>query len=86
MNEIERKPVYNTPASSRYTVSNPDRKETLGSEVAASGITIGEKLEDGELFETKTDVLERFRDFGYPAATLKELELMFDADLSLIHI
>ena len=35
MNEIERKPVYNTPASSRYTVSNPDRKETLGSEGAA---------------------------------------------------
>ena len=44
------------------------------------GLIIGEKLEDGEPFETETDVLERFRDCGYPAATLKELELMFDAD------
>ena len=45
---------------------------------------IGEKLEDGEPFETETDVLERFRDCGYPAATLKELELMFDADELII--
>lgn len=40
------------------------------------GLIIGEKLEDGEPFETETDVLERFRDCGYPAATLKELELI----------
>ena len=32
------------------------------------GLIIGEKLEDGEPFETETDVLERFRDCGYPAA------------------
>ena len=48
------------------------------------GLIIGEKLEDGEPFETETDVLERFRDCGYPAATLKELELMFDADELII--
>ena len=48
------------------------------------GLIIGEKLEDGEPFETETDVLERFRDCGYPAATLKELELIFDADELII--
>ena len=48
------------------------------------GLIIGEKLEDGEPFETETDVLGRFRDCGYPAATLKELELMFDADELII--
>ena len=43
-----------------------------------------QSIEPGEPFETETDVLERFRDCGYPAATLKELELMFDADELII--
>ena len=38
------------------------------------GLIIGEKLEDGEPFETETDVLERFRDCGYPAAN-RRIEL-----------
>ena len=37
------------------------------------GLIIGEKLEDGEPFETETDVLERFRDCGYPAAYTKRV-------------
>ena len=48
--------------------------------VTPSGITIGEKLEDGEPFESEQDVINLFRDCGYPADTLKELRLMLDED------
>ena len=48
--------------------------------VTPSGITIGEKLEDGEPFESEQDVINLFRDCGYPADTLKGLRLMLDED------
>ena len=43
-------------------------------------LCIGEKLEDGEPFASEQDVINRFRDCGYPADTLKELRLMLDED------
>lgn len=71
---------YNTDTSHTFF---PDRycirlyEESL---ITPSGITIGEKLEDGEPFTSEQDVLERFRDCGYPAATMKELRLTLDED------
>ena len=67
---------YNTDAAHIFF---PDRycirlyEESL---VTPSGITIGEKLEDGEPFASEQDVINRFRDCGYPADTLKELRLL----------
>lgn len=83
-NPCEKRIYYNTDEAHLFF---PDRycvrlyEESL---LTPCGLIIGEKLEDGEPFETETDVLERFRDCGYPAATLKELELMFDADELII--
>lgn len=71
---------YNTDTShlffpDRYYVHLYD--ETF---LTPSGIPIGKKLEDGEPFESEADVLERFRECGYPATTLRQLRLMLDAD------
>lgn len=64
----------------KYTVSFPE--ETF---MTPSGTPIGEKLEDGELFDSSESMLKCFGELGYTADSIEALEHILEEDDIYIH-